>query len=162
VTHYGMNQTFVITCSDLYVAYRKAKVDMFYERDHVTAIQFCESEEKLVDRLTALPNRLICELLDPSLVDGRGALRGDHYRKHVVRRLKKHTKKHDPYWNIPLNQTLRQPVIDLPIPEAAPNPASAKSHRELFDFQTTAAPANSGVLFTEQPVPRKRKKGEKD
>jgi ERCC4-related helicase len=32
----------------------------------------------------------ICELLDPSLVDGRGALRGDRYRHHVVRRLKKH------------------------------------------------------------------------
>lgn len=32
----------------------------------------------------------LCELLDPSLVDGRGVLRGDRYRRHVVRRLKKH------------------------------------------------------------------------
>jgi ERCC4-related helicase len=32
----------------------------------------------------------ICELLDPSLVDGCGVLRGDRYRQHVVRRLKKH------------------------------------------------------------------------
>ncbi len=32
----------------------------------------------------------ICELLDPSLVDGRGVLRGDRYRQHVVRRLKTH------------------------------------------------------------------------
>jgi ERCC4-related helicase len=32
----------------------------------------------------------VCELLDPSLVDGRGVLRGDRYRQHVVRRLKKH------------------------------------------------------------------------
>jgi len=32
----------------------------------------------------------ICELLDPSLVDGRGVLCGDRYRQHVVRRLKKH------------------------------------------------------------------------
>lgn len=32
----------------------------------------------------------LCELLDPSLVDGRGALRGDRYRPHVIRRLKKH------------------------------------------------------------------------
>ncbi len=32
----------------------------------------------------------LCELLDPSLVDGRGVLRGDRYRQHVVRRLKKH------------------------------------------------------------------------
>jgi ERCC4-related helicase len=32
----------------------------------------------------------LCELLDPSLVDGRGHLRGEAYRTHVVRRLKKH------------------------------------------------------------------------
>jgi ERCC4-related helicase len=32
----------------------------------------------------------LCELLDPSLVDGRGVLRGEKYRPHVVRRLKKH------------------------------------------------------------------------
>jgi len=35
----------------------------------------------------------LCELLDPSLVDGRGALRGIQYRDHVVRRLKRHIKK---------------------------------------------------------------------
>ncbi|MDK9700835.1 MAG: helicase-related protein [bacterium] len=32
----------------------------------------------------------ICELLDSSLVDGRGDLRGNNYMKHVIRRLKKH------------------------------------------------------------------------
>ena len=32
----------------------------------------------------------LCELLDPSLVDGRGILRGDRFRAHVVRRLKSH------------------------------------------------------------------------
>jgi hypothetical protein len=32
------------------------------------------------------------ELLDPSLVDGRGGLRGEAYRSHVVRRLKRHIK----------------------------------------------------------------------
>lgn len=32
----------------------------------------------------------LCELLDPSLVDGRGALRGDRFKQHVVRRLKRH------------------------------------------------------------------------
>ncbi|MFZ5448936.1 MAG: helicase-related protein [Thermodesulfobacteriota bacterium] len=32
----------------------------------------------------------LCELLDPSLVDGRGSLRGDRYRAYVVRRLKQH------------------------------------------------------------------------
>ena len=32
----------------------------------------------------------LCELLDPSLVDGSGSLRGEKYRNHVIRRLKKH------------------------------------------------------------------------
>jgi superfamily II DNA or RNA helicase len=34
----------------------------------------------------------LCELLDPSLVDGRGILRVQRYNHHVVRRLKKHIK----------------------------------------------------------------------
>jgi superfamily II DNA or RNA helicase len=38
----------------------------------------------------------LCALLDPSLVDGRGALRGDQYRAHVVRRLKRHILVPDP------------------------------------------------------------------
>lgn len=29
------------------------------------------------------------------------------------------TKKHDPYWDIPLNENLPEPVIDLPIPQEA-------------------------------------------
>ena len=32
----------------------------------------------------------LCELLDPSLVDGRGAIRAERYRPHVIRRLKSH------------------------------------------------------------------------
>ena len=32
----------------------------------------------------------LCELLDPSLVDGSGSLRGEKYRNHVIRRLKIH------------------------------------------------------------------------
>jgi superfamily II DNA or RNA helicase len=32
----------------------------------------------------------LCELLDPSLVDGEGALRGERYRAYAVRRLKRH------------------------------------------------------------------------
>lgn len=32
----------------------------------------------------------LCELLDPSLVDGKGNLRGTNYKRHVVRRLKRH------------------------------------------------------------------------
>lgn len=38
----------------------------------------------------------LCELLDPSLLDGRGGLRGDGYRNHVVRRLKSHIFEVDP------------------------------------------------------------------
>lgn len=45
----------------------------------------------------------ILELLDPSLVDGRGTLRADNYRKHVVRRLKHHIK--DPQTGEPLFKT---------------------------------------------------------
>lgn len=37
----------------------------------------------------------VVELLDPSLVDGRGALRGNRYRQHVVRRLKSHIRDPD-------------------------------------------------------------------
>jgi len=33
--------------------------------------------------------------------------------------LEKFTRKHDPYWDIPLNENLPQPVIDLPIPGEA-------------------------------------------
>lgn len=34
----------------------------------------------------------LMELLDPSLIDGKGSLRGDAYRNHIVRRLKRHIK----------------------------------------------------------------------
>ncbi len=71
------------------------------------------------------------------------------------------TNKHDPYWNIPLNEKLPQAVIDLPIPAAPPGEAPRPRTGELFDFQTTTAPAGGGALFTEQPVTRKRKKGAK-
>lgn len=37
----------------------------------------------------------LMELLDPSLVDGKGSLRGDFYRNHIVRRLKRHIKNRD-------------------------------------------------------------------
>ena len=37
----------------------------------------------------------LIELLDPSLVDGRGGLVGIGYRRHVVRRLKSHIRDHD-------------------------------------------------------------------
>jgi ERCC4-related helicase len=47
----------------------------------------------------------VVELLDPSLVDGRGVLRGERYRQHVVRRLKQHVK--DPETGEPLFKTRR-------------------------------------------------------
>lgn len=67
----------------------------------------------------------------------------------------------DPYWDIPLNENLSQPVIDLPIPAPAADGQPRPRTDELFEFQTTAAPAGSGALFAEQPVTRKRKKGAK-
>jgi ERCC4-related helicase len=45
----------------------------------------------------------LVELLDPSLVDGRGGLRAERYRQHVVRRLKNHIK--DPETGEPLFRT---------------------------------------------------------
>ena len=42
----------------------------------------------------------VVELLDPSLLDGRGALRGERYRRHVIRRLKEHIR--DPKTGEPL------------------------------------------------------------
>ena len=42
----------------------------------------------------------LCELLDPSLVDGRGQLRAERYRPYVVRRLKNHIV--DPVTKLPL------------------------------------------------------------
>lgn len=45
----------------------------------------------------------LLDLLDPSLLDGRGRIRGDAYKRHVVRRLKHHIKK--PGTNEPLFKT---------------------------------------------------------
>ena len=42
------------------------------------------------------------------------------------------TRKHDPYWDIPLNENLPEPVIDLPIPEAAEAAAKAPAQGGLF------------------------------
>lgn len=50
----GWENTGYISLTDLYIAYRKAKVDMYYERDHVTAIKFCEYEQQLDTNLKSL------------------------------------------------------------------------------------------------------------
>ena len=73
------------------------------------------------------------------------------------------TQKHDPYWDIPLNENLPQPVIDLPLAGKSEirNPKSEIAiprTGELFDFQTTVAPASSRTLFAEQPVTRRKRR----
>jgi hypothetical protein len=72
-------------------------------------------------------------------------------------------KKHDPYWDIPLNEILPQPVIDLPMPQSSTLKEQGEAYTtgELFDFQTQPAPSGSGVLFTEQPIPIKPRKRSK-
>ena len=63
----------------------------------------------------------LCELLDPSLVDGRGALRAEHYRPYVVRRLKNHIV--DPVTKLPLFKERK--VLPIPV---KPDP---KRHRQV-------------------------------
>lgn len=67
----------------------------------------------------------LVELLDPSLVDGRGELRGDRYRRHVVRRLKHHLR--DPATGEPL----------FPDREVTPQavPFSPSSHARFAAYQ---------------------------
>lgn len=50
--------TNLISLEDLYVAYRKAKAEAFYERTHFSALAFSEFEEKLPSRLRELHERL--------------------------------------------------------------------------------------------------------
>jgi ERCC4-related helicase len=61
----------------------------------------------------------LVELLDPSLVDGRGGLRGDRYEKHVVRRLKRHIK--DVKTGAPMFREREVAPIAVPLdPKTAP------------------------------------------
>jgi hypothetical protein len=70
------------------------------------------------------------------------------------------TRKHDPYWDIPLNENLPQPVIDLPMPAKEPPTDAKPKPGELFAFETVPAPRGSGVLFTDQPIaPAPRPRG---
>ncbi|MEW6137142.1 MAG: helicase-related protein [Thermodesulfobacteriota bacterium] len=57
----------------------------------------------------------LCELLDPSIVDGRGSLRGERYRDHVVRRLKKHIRVPDPN-NPAMTRELFPERVVTPVP----------------------------------------------
>jgi len=56
--------------------------------------------------------------------------------------LENFTRKHDPYWDIPLNENLPKPVIELPIPTTPPQDV------ELFDL----------AQVTQDSQPKKRKK----
>ena len=67
----------------------------------------------------------LCELLDPSLVDGRGQLRAERYRPYVVRRLKNHIV--DPVTKQPL---FRERIV-LPI-AVKPDP---KRHAKFIAMQ---------------------------
>ena len=67
----------------------------------------------------------LCELLDPSLVDGKGMLRGRRYREHVVRRLKSH-----------LGDKFRTRTVD-PIPveaDESTHPHFAALQRGILEF----------------------------
>lgn len=63
------------------------------------------------------------------------------------------TQKHDPYWDIPLNEALPKPVIDLPLPAAEEVPAEGP----FFDRQGQGAliPPYLGPLFENAPQPER-------
>jgi len=73
----------------------------------------------------------LCELLDPSLVDGRGVLRGDRYMPYVVRRLKAHVK--DPVTKLPMFKD--RIVHPGPVTATKSNhPAFIELQRSLLDL----------------------------
>ncbi len=73
----------------------------------------------------------LCELLDPSLVDGKGNLREGRYKAHVVRRLKKHIK--DPVTGEPLFKDRK--VIPIPVTLNKERHARVgEMHRSLIDL----------------------------
>ncbi len=73
----------------------------------------------------------LMELLDPSLVDGRGALRGDAYRAYVVRRLKRHIK--HPETGEDMFPTRKVEPVSVPL-DPARTPRFAELQRELLEL----------------------------
>ena len=71
----------------------------------------------------------VIELLDPSLVDGRGVLRGERYRQHVVRRLKGHVK--DPTTGEPVFKTRQVTPCAVPF-DQGDHPAFAAFQQALL------------------------------
>ena len=61
------------------------------------------------------------------------------------------TQKYDPYWDIPLNENLPEPVIQLPISEAAPVDNDGTTAQE---DQLSLLAAESGVSWNVSPPPR--------
>jgi superfamily II DNA or RNA helicase len=76
----------------------------------------------------------LCELLDPSLVDGRGQVRGERYRAHVVRRLKPHIR--DPHTGQP---RFRERVVQpRPVAVSAAHPEFAALQHQLLELVAPA------------------------
>jgi len=69
----------------------------------------------------------LCELLDPSLVDGKGTLRGQRYRDHVVRRLKNHLGDKFKQRTVLPTPVPREPTQELP-------PRYMALQRRLLEF----------------------------
>jgi len=70
----------------------------------------------------------LCKLLDPSLMDGRGALWGQRYRPHVVRRLKRHIFETDPRTGKRIEKFKERVVKPIPV---TPDPARHATFIEL-------------------------------
>ena len=54
--------------------------------------------------------------------------------------LDKFTRKYDPYWDIPLNENLPQPVIDLPLPGEATDDGPRTTDQSDGEFRLSGTP----------------------
>jgi superfamily II DNA or RNA helicase len=75
----------------------------------------------------------LLELLDPSLLDARGGLRGDRYRRHVVRRLKRHIV--DPETGAPQFKLREVTPVAVPFDRRS-HPRYAAFHMALLQLVT--------------------------
>ncbi len=77
----------------------------------------------------------IIELLDPSLVDGRGILRGERYKSYAVRRLKKHIKTIDPDTGKEIDKFKEREVTPIPVKASKKdNPNFVELQKLLLDL----------------------------
>ncbi|MFV2070819.1 MAG: DEAD/DEAH box helicase family protein, partial [Pirellulales bacterium] len=77
----------------------------------------------------------LCELLDPSLVDGRGTLRAERYRGYVVRRLKKHIVDIDPETGEKVQRFKDRIVTPKPVtPDPTKHASFVELQRSLLDL----------------------------